>query len=104
MCYTIGHVRAVLHQGSAATVCVHHLRGAVDGEDLLHQFLGQDTCLAGVDVGADEVAGVDVDQHVGVVVDALARAGEFGDVPGVDLPGSGGPSLSGCGETPRSPG
>ena len=60
------------HRG--APVGVHDLRDAVDGEDLLHQFLCQNTGFVGMDVDADDVAGVDVDHHVGVEVGALHRA------------------------------
>src|SRR6266508_6245712 len=62
-------------------------RDAMDPEDLLHHLLGQHPGLMGVDVHADDVAGVDVDHHVGVVVDAPGWTGELGDVAGVDLPG-----------------
>ena len=40
-------------------------------------------------VCADDVAGVDVDHHVGIEVGALDRPGELGDVPGLDLPRAG---------------
>ena len=66
---------------------------AVDAEDFLDHFLGQGSGLVGVDVGADDVAGVDVDHHVGVEVGALDRPVELGDVPRVHLPRAGGGQL-----------
>ena len=63
------------HRG--APVGVHDLRDAVQGEDLLHHLFRQDAALVGVDGRPDDVAGVDVDHHVGVVVDALDRAGSL---------------------------
>ena len=65
---------------------VHHLRYTVHREDLLHQFLGQNTGFVGMDVDTDDVAGVDVDHHVRIEVGALHRAREFGDVPRIHLP------------------
>jgi len=47
----------------------------------------------GVDDGSDDVAGVDVDHHIGVEVGALDRPGELGDIPAVNLTGGGGDQL-----------
>ena len=72
---------------------MHDVRDAVDVEHLAHHALGEGPGLAGVHPCADDVPGVDVDHHVGVVVDALDWAGQLRDVPGVDLPGAGGDQL-----------
>ena len=66
------------HRGSP--IGVHDLRYAMQLEDLLHQFFCQNTGFVGMDVNTDEVAGVDVDHHVGIEIGALHWAREFGDV------------------------
>jgi len=77
------------HRGAA--VRLHGLgHDAVAGDGLADQLLGlfgRFGLLHGV---ADDVAGVDVDDHVGVIPDALGRSGRFGDVPGEHLRRSGG--------------
>ena len=65
---------------------VHDLRDPCTAEDPLHQFFGQDTGFVGMDVGTDDVAGVDVDHHIRIEVGALHRTRELGDVPRVHLP------------------
>ena len=65
------------------------LLGAGRGDELL----GQDGGLAGGDHPADDVAAVDVQDHVQVVVGPFRRAVQLGDVPGVDLVRPGGDQL-----------
>ena len=72
------------------TIGVHHLRDALNSEDLGHQIDGQHCGLGVVHVRADDVPRVDVDHHVAVEVHAPGRAGEFRYIPAVDLPGTGG--------------
>ena len=57
------------------------------------QLLGQVGGLAGGDHPADDVAAVDVEDHVQVVVGPLRRAVQLGDVPGPDLVRPGGQQL-----------
>ena len=61
----------------------------MQAERVQHHLLGEQAILAGVHDRADDVAGEDVDHHVRVIVGALDRAGEFRDVPRVDLSGRG---------------
>ena len=87
-----------------APIGVHNLRYTVHREDLLHQFLGQHTGFVGMDVGTDDVAGVDVDHHVRIEVAALPRARELGDVPAVHLLRRGRDQLRAhLGRVPRQP-
>ena len=65
------------------------LLGAGGGDELL----GQGGGLAGGDHPADGVAGVDVEDHVEVVVRPFRRAVQLGDVPGPDLVRPGGEQL-----------
>ncbi len=57
------------HRGAA--IGVHHQRHLVGGEHLGDELTRQFTGLAGMDLAADNVARVDVDHHVRVVVGAL---------------------------------
>ena len=75
------------HRG--APVGVHDLRDTVDREHLAHHFFCQDGGFGDMDVRADEIARVDVDHDVGVVVTPRAGPGHLGDVPGEHLPRTG---------------
>lgn len=55
---------------------MHDRLDPVDRERLAHHFFRQDGGFGDMDVRADDVAGVDVDHDVGVVVDALGRTGQ----------------------------
>jgi hypothetical protein len=57
------------------------------GRDQVLSDLGR---LAGSHGEADDVAGVDVEDHVAVVVDPAGWAAELGDVPAPYLPRCGG--------------
>src|SRR5690606_26285595 len=72
------------HRG--APISVHDVWDAVGAEDLFHHLLGQLAAFAGVHMDPDDVTRVNVDHHVGVVVDPFDRAGQFGDVPRIHLP------------------
>src|SRR5664279_3828787 len=52
-------------------------------------FHRQHTRLRGVNMGADNIAGENVDHHVTIEVGALDRAGQFRDVPRIHLPRTG---------------
>lgn len=69
---------------------MHDLRNPVDTEDMFHHFRRQQPRFAVADLNADDVAGVDIEHHVGVVVLAFDRPGQFCDVPRVHVPGLGG--------------
>src|SRR5207253_2613017 len=72
-----------------AAVGVQDRGYAVHAEHLAHHLGGQRSGLVRVDAHADDVPGVDVDHDVGVEPTAPHRAGQLGDVPGVDLPRAG---------------
>ncbi len=72
------------HRG--APIGMDHVRDTMGVEHVPDRRLGEGLRLTGVHPRPDDVPGVDVDHHVGVVVDAFDRSGEFRDVPGVDLP------------------
>lgn len=77
---------------------LHRLRGAVNTERAQHRLLGEEPVLAGVHDRADDIAGKDIDHHVCIVVGALDRASELGDVSGTHLPRGGRDKL---GDLPR---
>ena len=54
----------------------------MDPKDFLHHLHRQRARLVGVNDGSDDVAGVDVQDHVEVVVLPLRRTVQLGDVPG----------------------
>ena len=78
------------------TIGVHHLRDALDAEDLGHQINSQQSGLGVVHVRTDDVPGVDVDHHVAVVIQTTVRAGELRNIPAVHLPGGGGLQFRDC--------
>ena len=70
------------HRGAAVGVDGQLVAAdALLGAGLADQHLGQGGGLAGGDHPADDVAGVDVQDHVQVVVGPLRRAAQLGDVP-----------------------
>jgi hypothetical protein len=74
-----------------ASVGMNDLRGPMDSEDHLHHLHRQLPGFRRVDMGADDVAGVNIDHHhVAVKILPLDGPGKLCDVPGVDLPGTGG--------------
>src|SRR5665647_3559449 len=65
----------------------------VDPEDLLHHLYRQRTRLVGVDHGADDIPGVDIDHHVRIEILALHRPGQLRYIPREHLPWGGGHQL-----------
>ncbi|SHK45613.1 hypothetical protein SAMN04488576_1562 [Bacillus sp. cl25] len=70
-------------------VGMNTVRDTVAGERVLEHLGSEDVDLAVLDPVADEFAGVDIDDRVGLERHAPPGAGQVGDVPRPHLPGAG---------------